>query len=89
MRVLPEVMTSSSQTTRCIRAIVAAVEADDSNVRSNLISAVLSYPQEWQSKLAEGLKSRTDEDNPAVHLDDGTPFLSAPTKDEIDDDIPF
>lgn len=89
MRFLPEVMTSPSQTTRCIRAIVAAVEADDANVRSHLISAILSYPQEWQTKLAEALRSKTDEENPAVYLNDSTPFLSAPTKDESDDDIPF
>lgn len=89
MRVLPDVMTSPSQTTWCIRAIVSAIEADDANVRSSLISAVLAYPQEWQSKLAEALKAKTDEENPAVYLNDGTPFLSAPTKDETDDDTPF
>lgn len=89
MRYLPEVMTTPAQTTRCIRAIVAAIDADDANVRSNLISAVLSYPAEWQKKLAEDLKDKTDEENPAVHLSDGVPFLSAPAKDEFDDDIPF
>jgi uncharacterized protein (TIGR02391 family) len=89
MRALPEVMSSPAQTTRCVRAIVSAVEADDANVRSYLVSAVLGYPQEWQTKLAEALKAMTDEDNPAVYLDDGSPFLSAPTKDEMDDDIPF
>lgn len=89
MRVLPEVMSSPAQTTRCVRAIVSAIEADDANVRSYLVSAVLAYPQEWQTKLAEALKTKTDEDNPAVYLDDGSPFLSAPTKDEMDDDIPF
>ena len=89
MRFLPEVMSTPAQTTRCIRAIVSAVEADDANVRSYLISAVLSYPDEWQTELASALKAKTDEENPAVYLDDGTPFLSAPTKDEQDDDIPF
>lgn len=89
MRFLPEVMTTPAQATRCIRAIVAAIEGDDANVRSNLISAVLSYPQEWQTKLADALKDKTDEENPAVYLNEGTPFLSAPTKDEMDDDIPF
>lgn len=85
MRYLPEVMSTPAQVTRCIRAIVAAVEADDANVRSRLISAVLSYPEEWQNSLAEGLKAKTDEDNPAVYLTNGSPFLSAPTKDESED----
>lgn len=89
MRYLPEVMSTPAQTTRCIRAIVAAVSDDDANVRSNLIGAVLSYPIEWQKELAEELKEMTDEANPAVHLADGIPFLSAPAKDEFDDDIPF
>jgi uncharacterized protein (TIGR02391 family) len=89
MRELPEVMSSPAQTTRCIRAIVSAIEADDANVRSYLVSAVLGYPQEWQEKLSAALKDQTDEANPAVYLDDGSPFLSAPTKDEWDDDIPF
>lgn len=89
MRVLPEVMSSPGQTTRCIRAIVSSIEADDANVRSYLVSAVRAYPQEWQTKLAKALKAKTDEDNPAVYLDDGSPFLSAPTNDEMDDDIPF
>lgn len=89
MRYLPEVMTTPAQTTRCIRAIVSAVNDDDANVRSNLIVAVLSYPIEWQIKLADELKDMTDEENPAVRLADGIPFLSAPTKDEFDDDIPF
>lgn len=89
MRFLPEVMTNPGQSTHCIRAIVSAIEGEDANVRSYLISAILAYPAEWQTKLAEALKAKTDEDNPAVYLDDGSPFLSAPTKDESDDDIPF
>ncbi len=89
MRNLPEVMSTASQKTRCIRAIVSAVDDDDANVRSNLIGAVLSYPVDWQMELAEELKQLTDEENPAVHLADGSPFLSAPAKDEFDDDIPF
>ena len=82
-------MSSPEQTTRCVRAIVSAIEADDANVRSYLVSAVLGYPQEWQAKLSAALKDKTDEDNPAVFLDDGSPFLSAPTMDEWDDDILF
>lgn len=89
MRYLPEVMSTPAQTTRCIRAIVAAVADDDANVRSYLIAKVVSFPIEWQKKLAEELTAMTDEENPAVHLADGTPFLSAPAKDEFDDDIPF
>jgi uncharacterized protein (TIGR02391 family) len=89
MRYLPEVMSTPAQVTRCIRAIVSAVEGDDANVKSNLISAVLSYPVEWQSKLSEALKDKTDEENPAVYFQDGSPFLSAPTSSDTDDDIPF
>jgi hypothetical protein len=89
MRHLPEVMTTPAQVTRCVRAIVSAVEGDDANVKSNLISAVLAYPAEWQASLAEALRAKTDEDNPAVYLNDGSPFLSAPTSSDTEDDIPF
>lgn len=89
MRVLPEVMSTPSQTSRCIRAIVSAIKSDDENIRGALISSVLTFPVEWQTKLAEALKDKTDEENPAVYLDDGTPFLSSPAKDEFDDEIPF
>lgn len=89
MRYLPDVMSTPAQTRRCIRAIVAAIDVGDANVRSNLVSVVLSYPVEWQKKLAEELQEKTDEENPAVHFADGTPFLSAPTNDDFDDDIPF
>jgi uncharacterized protein (TIGR02391 family) len=89
MRYLPDVVSGQGQTSRCIRAITAAINADDENVRVHLISQILSFPAEWQEKLAEALKDKTDEDNPAVLLNDGTPFLSSPSKDEFDDDIPF
>lgn len=89
MRILPDVMSAASHKTRCIRAIVAAVSDDDANVRSKLIGAVLLYPVEWQMELAKELKEMTDESNPAVHLADGIPFLSAPAKDEFDEEIPF
>lgn len=89
MRHLPEVASTPAQSSRCIRAIAAAIDADDENVRRELISSVIYYPPEWQAKLAEALKEKTDKDNPAVYLADGTPFLSSPTKDEFDDDIPF
>ncbi|MCY1509853.1 hypothetical protein D9M68_442090 [compost metagenome] len=89
MRYLPDVMSTPAQTRRCIRAIVAAIDVGDANVRSSLVSVVLSYPVEWQKKLAEELQEKTDEENPAVHFADGTPFLSAPTNDDFDDDIPF
>ncbi len=87
--VITEVMTTPSETTRCIRAIVFAVNEDDENVRSALIRWISSFPPEWQSELVESLKAKTDENDPAVYLDDGTPFLSAPSKDVFNDDIPF
>lgn len=89
MKHLPEVVSTPAQSSRCIRAIVAAINADDENVRKALITWVRSYPVEWQTKLAEALTDKTDPDNPAVYFDDGTPFLSSPTKDELDDEIPF
>lgn len=89
MRYLPEIVSGPRQTSRCIRAIVAALNMDDENVRKSLISHVISFPAEWQTELANQLKDKTDEENPAVYLNDGTPFLSSPSKDQFDDDIPF
>lgn len=89
MRQLPEVLSTPAQTDRCIRAIAAAIKADDEYVRQALIIWIRSYPVEWQTKLAAELKDKTDANNPAVNLADGTPFLSSPTKDESDDEIPF
>jgi uncharacterized protein (TIGR02391 family) len=86
MRYLPEIITAESQVARCLNAIVAAVKTDDQNVRRYLISHVGTFPPEWQTTLASQLKGETDEENPAVHLVDGTPFLSSPSKD---DDFPF
>lgn len=77
------------ETARMIRALVSAVIAEDENVTQQLISAVHHYPEEWQKQLAQGLKEKTDEDNPGTYLNDGTPFLSSPSKSEFDDDIPF
>lgn len=88
MRHLPDVVSGPRQTSRCIKAIVSAVNADDENVRKYLISHVSSFPAEWQAELAVQLKEKTDEENPAVYLNDGAPFLSSPSKDD-DDDIPF
>ena len=87
MRYLPEVAVSDHLVERCIRAIASAVKEGDENVRAALISVVRSYPPEWQAKLHSALQEETDPENPAVVLDDGTPFLSSPTKE--DDDVPF
>jgi len=84
-----ELPTKPWETARTIRALVSAVIADDENVTQQLISAVHQYPEEWQKQLTEGLKSKTDEDNPGTYLNDGTPFLSSPAKADFDDDIPF
>jgi len=89
MKVLPEVMSTPQQSSRCIRALVTAVKSDDAHVSQGLISWIHVFSEEWQKKLAEELKDKTDEDNPGTYLYDGTPFLASPSKDEFDDDIPF
>lgn len=89
MRYLPEVMSSPHQVSRCIAAIVSAVKADDANVSQALLVAVHNFPEEWQKKLGEELKEKTDEDNPGAYLFDGAPFLASPAKGDFDDDIPF
>jgi uncharacterized protein (TIGR02391 family) len=89
MHYLPEIVSGPRQTTRCIRAIASAVKMDDENVRKYLISHIDSFPTEWQTELVNQLKDKTDEENPAIYLNDGTPFLNSPSKDEFDDDIPF
>jgi sulfur relay (sulfurtransferase) DsrC/TusE family protein len=86
---LHELPTKPYEINRAIRAIVAAVQNDDENVTEQLISAVHNYPEEWQKKLAEELKEKTDEENPGTYLNDGTPFLASASKAEFDDDIPF
>jgi uncharacterized protein (TIGR02391 family) len=86
---LPSILTEESERRRGIRAIAQAVEGD-SNVRDSVIASVRSFPSVWQRELVEALQSSTDPSNPAVVLDDGVPFLSAPTAPGItDDDIPF
>lgn len=89
LRFLPEVMTTPYQVTRCIRALVGAVNADDAHVSQALIGAVHTFPEEWQKRLGENLKNKTSEENPGTYLNDGCPFLSSPSKDAFDDDIPF
>ena len=84
-----ELPTKPYEIARTIRALVSAVVADDANVTQQLITAVHLYPEDWQKKLAEALKDKTDKDNPGTHLNDGTPFLSSPTKADFDNEIPF
>jgi len=88
---LPEVIVGEPQVGRCIKAIAAAIQDNDENVRSALITWIGGFPQDWQKNLSDSLQNLMDRDNPAVILDDGTPFLSSPSSDEIppDDDIPF
>jgi uncharacterized protein (TIGR02391 family) len=88
LSVFPSILTEESERKRGIRAIAQTI--GDTNVRGSLITLVHSFPSVWQQELVEALKSVTDPTNPAVVLDDGVPFLSAPTASEItDDDIPF
>ena len=90
LRSLPEAVSNSKHVSaRCIKAIVAAVKADDDSVTTALINWVDAYPAEWQAALVDGLKDKTNPENPAVRFSDGTPFLTAPPRDEFDDDIPF
>ncbi len=89
MRFLPEVMSNPHHTSRCISALVTAVKADDDNVSQALISWLHVFPEDWQIKLANELKDKTNEDNPGTYLFNGEPFLSSPSKVELDDDIPF
>jgi hypothetical protein len=84
-----ELPTKPYEVARTIRALVSAVVADDENVTQQLITAVHQYPEDWQKQLVEALKEKTDEDNPGTYLNDGTPFLSSPSKADFDDDIPF
>lgn len=89
MKVLPDVMSTPHQKSRCLHALVAAVKSDDAHVSQGLIIWVHAFPEEWQQKLAEELKDKTDEQNPGTYLGDGMPFLASPSKSEFDDDIPF
>jgi uncharacterized protein (TIGR02391 family) len=89
MRYLPEVMSHQYQVSRCIAAIVKAVKSDDAHVSQALVGAVHYFPEDWQKKLGEELKDKTDEDNPGAYLFDGSPFLASPAKDDFEDDIPF
>lgn len=84
----PSILIEESERKRGIRAIAQTIE--DTNVRESLITLVHGFPSIWQQELVETLESLTDPTNPAVVLDNGVPFLSAPTASEItDDDIPF
>ena len=86
----PEMLIEEKEIRRATRAISAAVEGGDPNVREGVIANVRQLPALWQSQLVEEMKKLTDAANPAVVLDDGTPFLSAPTSIEVsDEDIPF
>jgi hypothetical protein len=86
----PEILIEEREIRRATRAISSAVESGDTHVRESIILNVRQFPTIWQSQLVEEMKKLTDVANPAVLLDDGTPFLSAPTAPEVtDEDIPF
>lgn len=89
MRHLHEVMATPYQVKRCLTAIVAAVKQDDAHVSQALCNAVHFYPEDWQKRLGEELKDKTNEENPGAYLFDGSPFLESPAKLDFDDDIPF
>jgi len=87
MTVLPAIEVDSQKYT-FVKALIESIREEDENVRTALLANIKSYPQEWQKQLAEGLIDLTDIENPAVMLDDGTPFLSSPAND-LDEEIPF
>ena len=84
----PEIFVDERMMRRAVRTITSQVRQGDSNVRAALLSRIGHFPNEWQSQLAEALNDLTDRENPAMYLDDGTPFLNAPVAQE-EDDIPF
>ncbi len=84
---LPEILTEDVEIRRAVRAITSAIKGDDANVRGSVIGNIRQFPSEWQKLLGESLKELADENNPAVILADGSPFLSAPAV--TDNDIPF
>jgi hypothetical protein len=87
---LPEILIEEGETKRAVRAISTAIRNEDPNLREAVINRIRTFPTSWQSKLSAELQDITDPKNPAVVLDDGAPFLAAPTAAEItDDDIPF
>lgn len=89
LQYIHELPTKPYEVSRTIRAIASAVNGDDENVTEQLISAIHNFPEEWQKRLGEDLKDKTDEDNPGTYLSDGTAFLSSASKAEFDNDIPF
>ena len=83
---LAGIMLDTHHISAAVRALANAVKNGEGPVRNGLITWVTRLNSDWQKRLAAALESETDPDNPAVLLDDGTPFLSSP---ENDDDIPF
>ncbi|MDR5771807.1 MULTISPECIES: TIGR02391 family protein [unclassified Caballeronia] len=84
---LDQIMIEPHHVTRAVRAIANAVKNDEEHVRNIVIGSINSLNADWQKRFAEALENETDPENPAVLLDDGTPFLSSPANDA--DDIPF
>ncbi len=91
MRQLPDVLPTGARMDRCVRAIANAIRGGDDHLRQAIVLIIRTYPPAWQTALAVALQDETDPGNPAVVLDDGSPFLSSPTKDDVpdDEDIPF
>ncbi len=85
---LPEILIDEGEMKSAVRAISEAIKLQDVPVRDATISAIRSFPPEWQKEFVEALRDMTNPSNPGVVLNDGTPLLEAPAE-ITDDDIPF
>ena len=88
---LPDVVLSPYLIQRCVKAISDSIREGDEAICNSLIGNICSLPENWQKRFAEALKDLTDEDNPLMYLNDGSPFLASgqPTETESEDDLPF
>jgi uncharacterized protein (TIGR02391 family) len=86
---LPEILTEEGEIKLAVRAIADAIESDDSAILEATIAHAKQFPTNWQALLVEALRGKTNPDNPAVVLSDGTPLLEAQAVEITDEDIPF
>lgn len=86
---LPEILTEEGEITLAVRAIADAIDSGDSRILDSTIANIKQFPSNWQTLLVEALRDKTNPDNPAVVLSDGTPLLEAQPAEITDDDIPF
>lgn len=85
---LPKVIQSPYQIRRSVKAISEEIRNENEIVRKIVINNVHLFPDIWQKQFSESLKDLTDENNPALFLIGGIPFLTSNSSDG-DDNIPF